>query len=154
MGWPLDTRRDYEARTNDALLFVEEGDVSKLLPPGPVHLVSEPWVVRIKLWSIRQDLVGKLVKVLDPPGEPGHSLCIVLVVPGEDLKDAGVSLDILQSSLYITSGRVKLQQTVNFLLKFPINYLNHELIARNLDGWSWFNVKKIDLVFLEIKSSI
>ena len=55
-----------------------EGNIRKLLPPCPVNLVSEPGVVRLKFRAVRQNLVGKLVKILDLCGEPGHCLSIVL----------------------------------------------------------------------------
>lgn len=51
-------------------LLVEEGDVSKLLPPGPVHGVGEARVVWVQLGAVGQDLVGKAVQLADWAGEP------------------------------------------------------------------------------------
>jgi len=59
-------------------MLVVEGNISKLLPPGPVDKVSEPRVVRLQLRSIGQNLISKLVKLLDLPGKPWNCLCIVL----------------------------------------------------------------------------
>ena len=102
MGWPLDARRDYKARTNDALLFVEEGDVSKLLPPGPVHGVSEAGVVRVQLGAVGENLVCEPVQVLNLAGEPGHGLGVVQDVPRDHLEVAGLVLNSLQSSFNVT----------------------------------------------------
>ena len=60
------------------LLLVVEGNIRKLLPPCPVNLVSKPRVVRFQLRAIRQNLISKLVKILDLPGEPGNSFGIIL----------------------------------------------------------------------------
>ena len=62
------------------LLLVMEGNIRKLLPPCPVNLISKPRVVRIQLRAIRQNLISKLVKILDLPGEPGNSLSIILYI--------------------------------------------------------------------------
>ena len=85
------------------LLLVMEGNIRKLLPPYSVNLISKPRVVRIQLRAIRQNLISKLVKILDLPGEPGNSFSIILhrrlhlckealssylVVPGDDLEVA------------------------------------------------------------------
>ena len=85
------------------LLLVMEGNIRKLLPPCPVNLVSKPRVVRFQLRAIRQNLISKLVKILDLPGEPGNSFSIILhrrlnlckqvfgshlVVSGDDLEVA------------------------------------------------------------------
>ena len=102
MGWPLDNRGDYEARSNDALLFVKEGDVSKLLPPGPVHGVCEAGVVRVQLGSVGENLICEPVQVLNLAGEPGHGLRVVQDVPRDYLEVAGLVLNNLQSSLNVT----------------------------------------------------
>ena len=85
------------------LLLIVEGNIRKLLPPCPVNLVSKPRVVRFQLRAIRQNLISKLVKILDLPGEPGNSFSIILhrrlylckegffsylVVSGDDLEVA------------------------------------------------------------------
>lgn len=57
-------------RIRCSLLLVVKGNVSKLLPPGPVDRVGKTRVVSIKLRSIGQDLVGKLVQILDDPWKP------------------------------------------------------------------------------------
>ena len=73
---------------NIGLLFIEEGDVSKLLPPGPVHRVREARVVRVQLGSVGQNLICKPVQVLDLAGEPGHGLRVVQGVPRDHLEVA------------------------------------------------------------------
>ena len=70
------------------LLFVEERDVSKFLSSFPVDRISKPRVIRVKLGSVRENLIGKLVQVLDLPGEPGHSFRVVFNVPGNHLEVA------------------------------------------------------------------
>ena len=65
-------------------------------------------MVGVKLRSVGQNLVGELVQVLDLPREPGHGLRIVLDVPGDDLKVAGLVLDDLQSSLDVSDFGVNL----------------------------------------------
>ena len=60
------------------LLLVMEGNIRKLLSPCPVSLVSKPRVVRIQLRAIRQNLISKLVKILDLPGEPWNCFGIIL----------------------------------------------------------------------------
>ena len=91
------------------LLFVEEGDIRKLLPPGPVHLVGEARVVGVKLGAVGEDLVGKPVQVLDLAGEPGHRLGVVKDVSGDHLEVAGLVLDNFQRSFNVTNCGVKLR---------------------------------------------
>ena len=56
-------------------LPVVERDISELLPPLPVDGISESRVVGVQLRSVRQDLVGELVQVLDRLGEPRNGVC-------------------------------------------------------------------------------
>ena len=70
------------------LLFIMEGDVSKLLPPCSVDRVSEARMVRVQLRSIGQDLVGKLIKILNLAREPRHSLLVILVLGADHLEVA------------------------------------------------------------------
>ena len=65
-------------------------------------------MVWVKLGSVGENLIGKLVQVLDLPGEPGHSLRIVHDVPGDDLEVARLVLNDLQSSLNVANFGVNL----------------------------------------------
>ena len=67
---------------------MEEGDVSKFLSPFPVDRISEAGVVRVKLRSVGQNLIGKLVQVLNLPREPRNSFGVVFDVSGNDLEVA------------------------------------------------------------------
>ena len=77
-----------QSRDDCCLLFVEECNVRKLLPPCSVDRVSEARMVRVQLRSIGQDLVGKLIKILDLSREPRHSLLVVLVLGADHLEVA------------------------------------------------------------------
>merc|ERR1712032_1723200 len=69
-------------------MFVEEGDIRKLLPPGPVHWVREARVVRVQLGSVGENLVSEPVQVLNFAREPGHGLRVVQDVPRGHLEVA------------------------------------------------------------------
>ena len=83
-----DLLKDKSLLSNEVLLLVEEGDVSKFLPPFPVDRISEAGVVRVKLRSVGQNLIGKLVQVLNLPREPRNSFGVVFDVSGNDLEVA------------------------------------------------------------------
>ena len=65
-------------------------------------------MVCVKLCSVRENLIGKLVQILDLPGEPGHSLRVVFNVPGDHLEVAGLVLNDLQSALNVANFGVDL----------------------------------------------
>ena len=56
-------------------LFVVESDVGKLLSAGPVDWIFEAGVVRVQLVSVRQDLVGEVVQLLNVNGIPWGATC-------------------------------------------------------------------------------
>ena len=58
-----------------SLLFVVESDVGKLLSAGPVDWIFEAGVVRVQLVSVRQDLVGEVVQLLNVNGIPWGATC-------------------------------------------------------------------------------
>ena len=57
------------------LLLVVESDVGKLLSAGPVDWIFEAGVVRVQLVSVRQDLVGEVVQLLNVNGIPWGATC-------------------------------------------------------------------------------
>ena len=56
-------------------LFVVESDVGKLLSAGPVDWIFEAGVVRVQLVSVRQDLIGEVVQLLNVNGIPWGATC-------------------------------------------------------------------------------
>ena len=56
-------------------LFVVEGDIRKVFPSGPVDGILESWMVRVQLMAVGQDLVGKVIQLLDVNRIPRSSAC-------------------------------------------------------------------------------
>lgn len=54
-------------------VLVIESDIGEVLPASSVHGVGEPWVVRIQLGSVREDLVCEAIQVADTARKPWHS---------------------------------------------------------------------------------
>merc|ERR1712029_947017 len=98
-------------------MFVEECNISKLFASCSIDRICKSWMIRVQFRSIRQDLVGKLVKILDLSWEPWNCLWIVFNVSGDDLEVAGFVLNNFQCSLNVSN--------------FGVN-LNHKLITRHL----------------------
>ena len=67
--------QEREHQRKSCSLFVVESDVGKLLSAGPVDWIFEAGVVRVQLVSVRQDLVGEVVQLLNVNGIPWGATC-------------------------------------------------------------------------------
>ena len=94
------------------LLFIKVCNVSKLLPPGSVDLVSEARVIWVQLRAVGQNLIGKPVQILDLTWKPWHSFWVVLNISGDHLEVTWLILDNFYCTFNVSNSGIKLNRTL------------------------------------------